>query len=65
VSGGALPEGQRGTHNDGYIHVCDWFATFAHLAGVDPEDPNTVGHRYDGTPFALPGRDSMRATRSS
>ena len=25
------------------------------FAGVDAEDPNTVGHRYDGTPFALPG----------
>eukprot|EP01047_Picozoa_sp_COSAG01_P068898 COSAG01_NODE_10065_length_2258_cov_2.805465_4_plen_113_part_00 len=66
--------------------VCDWLATFSHLAGVDPEvrkgsahrnarhaqltktprarplttqDPNTVGYRYDGTPFPLPGIDSL------
>ena len=60
VSGGFLPVNQRGTHNEEYIHVCDWLATFAHLAGVDPEDPNTVGHRYDGTQFPLPGIDSVR-----
>jgi len=35
------------------------FSTFAHLAGVDAEDPNTVGHRYDGTAFELPGIDSI------
>ena len=26
---------------------------------MDPEDPNTVGYRYDGTPFPLPGIDSI------
>ena len=29
VSGGFLPEKQRGTHHQGYIHVCDWLATFS------------------------------------
>ena len=37
-------------------------ATFAHLAGVDPEDPNTVGTRTDGTKFALPGVDSLNVS---
>ena len=26
---------------------------------MDPEDPNTVGYRFDGTPFPLPGIDSI------
>ena len=29
VSGGFLPEKQRGTHLDEYIHVCDWLSTFS------------------------------------
>ena len=40
-------------------------ATFAHLAGVDPEDPNTVGTRTDGTKFALPGVDSLNVSARS
>jgi len=38
VSGGFLPSAVRGTVIDGYVHVCDWYATFAYLAGVDPTD---------------------------
>ena len=38
VSGGYLPEKMRGQKTDGYIHLTDWYATFCHLAGVDPTD---------------------------
>eukprot|EP00041_Stephanoeca_diplocostata_P025711 m.678611 g.678611 ORF g.678611 m.678611 type:complete len:276 (+) comp22807_c0_seq3:1121-1948(+) len=41
VSGGFLPTSVRGTKLDGangMIHVADWYATFAALAGVDPTD---------------------------
>ena len=38
VSGGYLPEKMRGQKTDGYIHIADWYATFCHLAGVDPTD---------------------------
>lgn len=34
VSGGLLPPAVRGTKYVGYIHVCDWFATFASVAGI-------------------------------
>eukprot|EP00051_Salpingoeca_urceolata_P006975 m.92254 g.92254 ORF g.92254 m.92254 type:complete len:519 (-) comp15063_c0_seq2:211-1767(-) len=38
VSGGLVPQHQRGTKLEGYIHIADWYATFAHLAGFDPTD---------------------------
>ena len=38
VSGGLVPESARGTKVDGLIHLCDWYATFCALAGVDPVD---------------------------
>jgi len=59
VSGGFLPEAVRGTVLDEQLHVTDWYSTFCHLAGVDPEDPNKVGTRSDGTKFDLPGIDSI------
>ena len=34
VTGGVVPPKVRGTKYTGYIHVADWFATFAHVAGV-------------------------------
>eukprot|EP00035_Acanthoeca_spectabilis_P004375 m.102768 g.102768 ORF g.102768 m.102768 type:complete len:689 (-) comp12550_c0_seq2:128-2194(-) len=34
VSGGALPASCDGGVADGLVHICDWHATFAHLAGV-------------------------------
>ena len=41
LSGGALPTAARGTQLDALIHIADWYATFAALAGVngtaDPE----------------------------
>ncbi|EGD76972.1 hypothetical protein PTSG_07315 [Salpingoeca rosetta] len=38
VSGGFVPKHLRGTINDGIVHIADWYATFAALAGVDPTD---------------------------
>lgn len=38
VSGGFLPKAMRGKIHSGNIHLCDWYATFCHLAGVDPTD---------------------------
>jgi len=38
VAGGFLPKKAVGTIVDGYIHICDWYATFSLLAGVDPTD---------------------------
>jgi len=38
VSGGVLPEAQRGKTLEGFIAVEDWYTTFCALAGVDPED---------------------------
>ena len=34
VSGGLVPPPVRGTKYTGYVHVADWFATFAHVAGI-------------------------------
>lgn len=34
VSGGLIPQHVRGTKFTGYIHVADWFATFATVAGI-------------------------------
>merc|ERR1719183_2365571 len=34
VAGGFLPDAMRGRELDGLIHMCDWWATFASLAGV-------------------------------
>ncbi len=38
VSGGFLPQSVRGTKNEGYIHLADWYGTLCGLAGVDPTD---------------------------
>lgn len=38
VSGGWLPKSVRGKPIDGLMHIADWYATFAQLAGVDPTD---------------------------
>lgn len=34
VAGGLVPPAARGTKYAGYIHVADWFATFATVAGI-------------------------------
>merc|ERR1719162_919392 len=38
VTGGAIPSTKRGTVLNDYIHECDWYATFASIAGVDVFD---------------------------
>ncbi|EGD79168.1 hypothetical protein PTSG_09899 [Salpingoeca rosetta] len=49
VSGGFLPDDQRGSTRDGYMHACDWYTTLAKLAGASPADD------VEG----LPGVDGM------
>merc|ERR550525_2338288 len=38
ASGGVLPKKRRGVTEAGLIHICDWYATFCSLAGVDATD---------------------------
>ena len=57
VAGGFLPDAARGRTLDGataYVHICDWYATFARLAGVDASDDASDA---DGRP--LPAVDSL------
>eukprot|EP00039_Didymoeca_costata_P024936 m.11904 g.11904 ORF g.11904 m.11904 type:complete len:523 (+) comp4552_c0_seq1:170-1738(+) len=35
ISGGLVPAAVRGTKVSGMVHICDWYATFLHLAGVN------------------------------
>lgn len=44
ISGGFVPSAARGTVNHAYLHIADWYATFAHLAGVDPADSRAGAH---------------------
>ena len=47
-----MPVALRGTHSGAkLVHVCDWYATFSVLAGVDPGNPvdfNGTTHDIDG-----------------
>lgn len=38
LGGGFLPRNRRGAVLEGFVHEADWYATFAHLAGIDPTD---------------------------
>lgn len=44
VTGGLLPVAMRGKNMSSPVHVCDWYATFCGLAGVDAKDD------HDGVP---------------
>ena len=45
VSGGFLPPQMRGATTNALMHICDWYATFSSLAGVDPTDvPAAAGN---------------------
>ncbi|XP_065826529.1 arylsulfatase J-like [Oscarella lobularis] len=52
VSGGFVPRSMRGKKLEGYIAVCDWYATFCHLADVDPTDAKAASAK-------LPPIDSL------
>lgn len=38
VTGGLLPAKMRGKNISSAVHICDWYATFSGLAGIDPAD---------------------------
>eukprot|EP00448_Togula_jolla_P039179 CAMPEP_0170621492 /NCGR_PEP_ID=MMETSP0224-20130122/28627_1 /TAXON_ID=285029 /ORGANISM="Togula jolla, Strain CCCM 725" /LENGTH=601 /DNA_ID=CAMNT_0010947749 /DNA_START=45 /DNA_END=1850 /DNA_ORIENTATION=- len=38
VSGGFVPEEQRGKTLGGIMHITDWYSTLSHLAGANPHD---------------------------
>ena len=38
LSGGYLPANLRGTKNEEFMHLADWYATLCAIAGVDPTD---------------------------
>ncbi|KAH8053087.1 sulfuric ester hydrolase [Aureococcus anophagefferens] len=49
VAGGFLPDAARGRTLDGagaYVHICDWYATFARLAGPGGSGGGYIGGRY-------------------
>lgn len=47
LSGGYLPEDRRGLVLEEPVHITDWYATLAHLAGVtEPLDDDSQGGRY-------------------
>ena len=56
MSGGALPAAARGQTATALIHICDWRATFAALAGADPFDYKAAAFAGGGV---LPPIDSM------
>eukprot|EP00039_Didymoeca_costata_P002570 m.61122 g.61122 ORF g.61122 m.61122 type:complete len:529 (+) comp11379_c0_seq2:104-1690(+) len=52
IAGGFLPSKQVGKTISGYIHICDWYATFCAVAGVNPVDTAAAA-------AGLPPIDSM------
>lgn len=48
LSGGFLPKSMRGKHSELFIHVADWYATFASLVGLDPSDTERCKYDIDG-----------------
>lgn len=49
-----MPDHVRGSKLEGFIHEADWYATFCHLAGIDPTD-----HAAAAAAPALPPIDSL------
>jgi arylsulfatase B len=48
LSGGFIPPALRGQRRDGYLHVCDWYATLLPLAGADGADDHPGVPPIDG-----------------
>ena len=48
VNGGLLPEEMRGTDNNAFIHVADWYPTFCKMAGVSSDDSGAGRYPVDG-----------------
>ena len=49
ASGGVIPPSVRGTTTSNLMHICDWFGTFAFLAGVDPVDHKAIANHVPPT----------------
>lgn len=54
ISGGLIPQALRGSTNNGMVHIADWYATLAGLAGQDPTD-----HRAAAAVPPVPPIDSI------
>ena len=48
LSGGFIPPALWGQRRDGYLHVCDWYATLLPLAGADSADDQPGVPPIDG-----------------
>lgn len=48
LAGGFVPQGLRGSTLDGYMHLCDWYATFLPLAGANATDDHPGVPSVDG-----------------
>jgi len=48
LTGGFLPAQLFGTTSDVFVHIADWYATLASLAGVDPSDRDRSSYDIDG-----------------
>jgi len=53
LTGGFLPSELRGTTNDHFLHVADWYPTLCRLVGVDPTD-NAI---QNGKTYPIDGVD--------
>merc|ERR1712190_386592 len=61
LSGGIVPKNLRGKSSGTFVHVADWYATFASLVGVSPRDTARTKHDIDGInvwPFLTGGNST-------
>ena len=56
LNGGLLPDNLRGSKNKGLAHICDWYATFLSLAGVQQ---NQIAHDTQHRRGSVPPVDSL------
>ena len=62
LAGGRIPASLRSTDSTLLIHISDFYATFARLAGVDPSDKYRAA---DGRVHDVDGIDVWGAVRTS